>query len=79
MMIFMLLINLFFIEEEDSRSIIMIGNSFWNNNKCILNKREGFKVMDIIKRSLSKFLMGKEVIMSKMIDNKDNSKMKMMQ
>jgi len=77
MMISMLLISLFIIEEEDSRSIIMIGHSLWSNIKCILLKWEGFKVMDIIKRGLSKFHMGKGVIMSKMIDNKDNSKMKM--
>jgi hypothetical protein len=77
MMISMRLISLFIIEEEDSRSIIMIGSSLRSNIKCILLKWEGFKVMDIIKRGLSKFLMGREAIMSKMIDNKDNSKMKM--
>ena len=76
-MISMRLISLFIIEEEDSRSIIMIGSSLRSNIKCILLKWEGFKVMDIIKRGLSKFLMGREAIMSKMIDNKDNSKMKM--
>jgi hypothetical protein len=75
----MLIIGLFFIEEGDSRSIIMIGHSLWNNIKSILLKWQGFKVMDIIKRGLSKFLMGKGVIMSKMKDNKDNSKMKMKQ
>lgn len=77
MMISMLLISLFIIEEEVLRSIIMIGHSLWSNIKCILLKWEGFKAMDIIKRGSSKFHMGKGVIMSKMIDNKDNSKMKM--
>lgn len=77
MMTSMPLINLFIIGEEGARSIIMIGHSILSHIKCILHLWEGFKVRNIIKNSLSKFLMDKGAIINKMIDNPDSSKVKM--
>jgi len=77
MMISMPSISLFIIEEGEARSIIMIGHSILSHIQIILLLWEGFKVKDIIKKGLSQFLMCKGVIMSKMIDSRDNSKVKM--
>jgi hypothetical protein len=73
----MQLISLFIIEEGDLRSFIMIDHSLWSNIKCISLKWEGLKVMHTIQRDLTNFLKGKGPTMSKMIDNKDSSKINM--
>ena len=77
MMISLQLISLFIIEEGEARSIIMIGTNIWSLIKCILLLWEGFKEKDITQKNFSKFLMGREAIMSKMKDSKDSSKVKM--
>jgi hypothetical protein len=77
MMISMPLISLFIIEEGEVMSIIMIGHNIRSHIKFILLLWEGFKVKDITKKDLSQLLMDKGVIMSKMIDSTNNSKVKM--
>jgi len=57
MMISMRLISLFIIEGGEARNIIMIGHSILSPIKCILLLWLGFKVKDITKIGLSKFLM----------------------
>ena len=76
MMIFMPLISLFIIEEGEVRSIIMIGNNILNHIKIIILLWEGFNLKDITMKDLRQLLMDKGTIMSKMIDSRDSSKVK---
>ena len=76
MMIFMPLISLFIIEEGEVRSIIMIGNNILNHIKIIILLWEDFNLKDITMKDLRQLLMDKGTIMSKMIDSRDSSKVK---
>ena len=54
----------------------MIGNNILNHIKIIILLWEGFNLKDITMKDLRQLLMDKGTIMSKMIDSRDSSKVK---